>query len=104
MRPLDPPVPRREVNPEKMFFGPRSNFIRGHNPMQCRLLYLMGQLGPGGSERQLWNLLKAMDRDRYRPAVVVWNYQDGEAYVARMEHLGVPVLPLARCLFAVKKM
>ncbi|HEV8725275.1 MAG TPA: glycosyltransferase family 4 protein [Candidatus Binatia bacterium] len=72
--------------------------------MKCRLLYLAGQLGPGGSERQLWNLLKAMDRDRYQPAVVVWNYQEDETYVSQIKQLGVPIFPLAPCLFTVKKM
>ena len=72
--------------------------------MKCRLLYLLGQLGPGGSERQLWNLLKAMDRDRYQPAVVVWNYQKDETYVSRIKQLGVPIFPLRSCSFTAKKM
>lgn len=36
--------------------------------MHCRFLYLVDQLGPGGSERQLCYLLQIMDRGRYRPA------------------------------------
>src|SRR5919109_971882 len=72
--------------------------------MKCRLLYLLGQLGPGGSERQLWNLLKAMDRDRYQPAVVVWNYQKDETYVSRIKQLGLPIFPLRSCSFTAKKM
>jgi glycosyltransferase involved in cell wall biosynthesis len=73
-------------------------------PMKCRLLYLVGQLGPGGSERQLSNLLKGMDRDRYQPGVAVWNYRQDETYVAEIKRLGVPIFPLAPSLFAVKKM
>jgi glycosyltransferase involved in cell wall biosynthesis len=72
--------------------------------MNCRLLYLVGQLGPGGSERQLWNLLKVMDRDRYQPAVVVWNYQEDETYVSRIKQLGVPIFPLTSCTFTAKKL
>ncbi len=57
----------------------------------CRLLYLIGQLHSGGSERQLYYLLENMDRDRYRPAVVVWNYCERETYVPQIRKLGVPI-------------
>jgi glycosyltransferase involved in cell wall biosynthesis len=60
-----------------------------------RLLYVVGQLGPGGRERQLWYLLRGLDRERYRPAVAVWRYRREEAFVPRIEALGVPVLPVA---------
>ncbi len=57
----------------------------------CRLLYVVGQLRAGGLERQLFYLLQAMDRRRYKPAVFVWNYQDDDVYVARIRALEVPV-------------
>ena len=59
--------------------------------MDCRLLYLVGQLGPGGAERQLYYLLQTMDRERYRPMVSVWNYCETDAYVHRIQALGVPL-------------
>jgi L-malate glycosyltransferase len=59
--------------------------------MNCRLLYLIGQLDAGGSQRQLYYLLQTMDRERYRPAVAVWNFCDGDAYVPEIWALGVPV-------------
>ena len=59
--------------------------------MKCRLMYLVGQLGSGGLERQLYYLLKTIDRDKYRPAVVVWNYHDDDVYVAPIRALGVPL-------------
>jgi glycosyltransferase involved in cell wall biosynthesis len=62
--------------------------------MSCRLLYLVGQLGPGGLERQLCYLLQAMDRGRYRPAVAVWRYHEGDAYVSHIQALGVALHPL----------
>jgi glycosyltransferase involved in cell wall biosynthesis len=40
-------------------------------------------------ERQLYFLLERMDRDRYRPVVVVWNLREGDAYVAQFQRLGV---------------
>src|ERR1044072_3699236 len=59
--------------------------------MKCRLLYVVGQLGPGGLERQLYLLLQTMDRDRYRPEVVVWNYHEDETYVEPLRALNIPV-------------
>lgn len=38
-----------------------------------RIIYLIGQLGLGGSERQLYLLLKHMDKTRFEPHVVVFN-------------------------------
>lgn len=60
-----------------------------------RFLYLIGQLSVGGAERQLLYLLQALQRDRYRPAVVVWNYHPQDAYVPQLLALNIPVYPLA---------
>ncbi len=57
----------------------------------CRLLYLVGELHTGGLERQLWYLLRAMDRDRYKPAVAVWNYREEDVHVGPIRALGVPI-------------
>src|SRR5262245_19822919 len=59
--------------------------------MNCRLLYLIGELHTGGSERQLWYMLRAMDRERYKPAVAVWNYCERYIHVSPIRALGVPV-------------
>jgi len=59
--------------------------------MKCRLLYLIGELHTGGSERQLCYLLRAMDRERYKPAVAVWNFCESDIHVATIRALGVPV-------------
>jgi glycosyltransferase involved in cell wall biosynthesis len=64
--------------------------------MSCRLLYVIGQLHPGGAERQLYYLLRVVNRDRYQPAVAVWNYHEGDPYVAYLRALQVPVYPLPR--------
>jgi len=63
--------------------------------MSCRLLYLIGQLRPGGSERQLCYLLQAMNRDRYNPVLAVWNYREEDTYVSYIQALGVPLYPLS---------
>jgi len=66
--------------------------------MNCRFLYLVGQLGPGGLERQLCYLLQTMDRGRYRPAVAVWNFSEAYDYVPRKrwERLLAAALALKR--------
>jgi glycosyltransferase involved in cell wall biosynthesis len=59
---------------------------------KCRILYLLGQLRPGGQERQLYYLLQAIDRGRYQPAIAVWNYGTrDDLYVEELERLGVPI-------------
>ena len=57
--------------------------------MKCRLLYLVGQLGPGGAERELLYLLQSLDRDRYRPEVVVWNFREDDMHVAMLRALNI---------------
>ena len=58
---------------------------------KCRLLYLVGQLGPGGLERQLIYLLRTLDRDRYLPTVVVWNPNMQEAFfLPELTSLNIP--------------
>ena len=59
--------------------------------MNCRILYLIGQLHSGGSERQLYYLVRDMDRSRYRPAVAVWNFSEQDIYVPQIRELGVPI-------------
>jgi hypothetical protein len=59
--------------------------------MNCRLLYIVGQLSVGGLEHQLYYLLQAMDRERYRPGVVVWNLCETDVYVPRFRALGIPL-------------
>jgi len=48
----------------------------------------------GGLERQLSYLLRALDRDRYRPAVVLWNGQADDLYLPELAKLDVPVYSL----------
>ncbi len=59
--------------------------------MGTRILYLIGQLRLGGYERQLLYLLQAMDRQRLRPAVAVWNPNQGSTLAAKIQALGIPL-------------
>jgi glycosyltransferase involved in cell wall biosynthesis len=58
---------------------------------QCRLLYVVGQLGLGGLERQLYYLLSNLDHSLYKPALVVWNINRHDAYYHKIEALKIPI-------------
>jgi glycosyltransferase involved in cell wall biosynthesis len=60
----------------------------------CRFLYVVGQLGLGGLERQLCYLLSNLNRDRYRPALVAWNFDPSEKYFRDIEDLNIPIYGL----------
>lgn len=62
--------------------------------MGCRLLYLVGQLGLGGLERQLVYLIRSMDRERYKPVLAVWGNSSNDCYSQDIRVLGVPVIRL----------
>lgn len=64
---------------------------------ECRLLYLVGQLSLGGLERQLYYLIRSMDRVRYKPVVVVWGNSSDDHYAHDLLALNVPVVRLGAC-------
>ena len=72
--------------------------------MNCRILYLIGQLHSGGSERQLYYLLREMDRGLYRPAVAVWNFCERDIYVPQIRALGVPIYVLQDSFLPIAKL
>src|SRR5690348_4657657 len=59
--------------------------------MRRRILYVIGTLGRGGAERQLFYLLSRMDRAKYQPAVVALDGSEQDPYVAALRNLEVPV-------------
>lgn len=65
--------------------------VFGREKTKCSILYLVGELGRGGLERQLCYLLQTMDRKRYNPMVIVWNYKENDAYVPWIHSLRVPL-------------
>lgn len=62
--------------------------------MEKRILYVIGQLGIGGSERQLTLTVEYMKSRGYLPAVAVWSYRAEDLYAERLARLGVTVFPL----------
>jgi len=59
--------------------------------MRCRILFLVGEMGAGGQEQQLIYLLQEMDRQKYCPGLVIWNYQGSDVNVPKVQALGVPL-------------
>src|SRR5438094_5178180 len=68
------------------------------------LLYVIGQLGGGGSERQLLYLLKFMDRTHNTPTVVVWNYDPTAVNHRRIADLAIPVVSTGQSKSRVAKL
>jgi len=72
--------------------------------MECRLFYLVGQLGLGGLERQLFYLIGSMDRRRYKPVVAVWSNSPDDHYARELQWLNVPVIRLGEKLTRLAKL
>ena len=72
--------------------------------MECRLLYLVGQLRLGGLERQLIYLIQSMDRGRYKPVVAVWGNSPDDHYARDLAALGVPIIRLGESATRLAKL
>src|SRR5262245_23704817 len=59
-----------------------------------RLTYVIGELGKGGAEYQLYELLRALDRGRFAPSVVV--LAGGGYWTEPIRRLGIEVHELPR--------
>lgn len=58
-----------------------------------RVVYVIGELGKGGAEYQLFELLRGLDRSRFAPAVIA--LAAGGYWAGRIRELGIPVQELA---------
>lgn len=72
--------------------------------MKCDLLYVVGQLGPGGLERQLYYVLQTIKRKCHQPVVAVWNDCENDTYTAPIRALGIPVHSFSRPLSPLAKL
>ncbi|GAB4539779.1 MAG: glycosyltransferase [Anaerolineales bacterium] len=59
--------------------------------MKIKIVYLIGQMGLGGSERQLYLLLKHMDKTRFEPHIVIFNPSDHFTFDEDLRARGVEV-------------
>jgi L-malate glycosyltransferase len=60
----------------------------------ARIAYVIGELGTGGAELQLFQLLRHLDRSRFEPSVFVLS--TGGFWVEPIQRLGIPVADFAR--------
>src|SRR5262249_22139061 len=58
----------------------------------CRVAYVLGERGRGGAEYQLYELLRVLDRTRYRPHVFA--LATGGWWAGPIRELGVEVTEL----------
>ncbi len=58
------------------------------------MVFLIGQLGRAGSERQLYLLLKNMDAGRFERSVIVFNPSARKTYDQALERIGVEVIAI----------
>lgn len=58
-----------------------------------RLVYVIGELGKGGAEYQLFELLRGLDRSRFAPEVIALAV--GGYWAGRIRELGIPVQEIA---------
>lgn len=59
-----------------------------------KICYIIGQLGKGGAEKQLYELLKGINRDMFYPIVV--NLSNGGYWENEIQRLGIKVVALPR--------
>lgn len=79
---------------QKVVLKSTEDIVLNREPSRCRLLYVIGQLGLGGAERQLYYLISHLESSRYYPCVVVWNYDPDEKYYRAIDALQLPIYGL----------
>jgi glycosyltransferase involved in cell wall biosynthesis len=66
--------------------------------MSFGLAFIVGQLGLGGAEQQLYHLLSGLDRSRFRPIVISLGAQPNEYWVQPIKSLDIPLWHMTRAL------
>ncbi len=59
-----------------------------------KICYIIGQLNKGGAERQLYELVKGINREKFNPIVISLGY--GEYWSREIRKLDIPVIELKR--------
>lgn len=70
---------------------------------KTRIVYLIGELGKGGAEKQLYLMIKHMDRTLFDPIVIVFNACPDPVYFQKLQALGVTVLEIPRSITGIMK-
>jgi glycosyltransferase involved in cell wall biosynthesis len=84
---------KREFTVQKMVAETEAVYETFH-PFRQRVLYVIGQLGVGGAEKQLYYLVRDLDRRRYEPEVVSLSL--GGYWAQAMREEGINVIELER--------
>lgn len=84
----------RVIKTGKSLASGSQGMVLNRTPDRCRLLYVIGQLGLGGAERQLYYLLANLERSQYQPCVVIWNYDPNDKYYRAIDDLKIPIYGL----------
>jgi glycosyltransferase involved in cell wall biosynthesis len=72
---------------------------------RIKVVFLIGSLGLGGSERQLYLLLRHLDRGRFACRVLVFNSSPAGSFQRSLESIGVEVHPVpAGCSSIARRM
>lgn len=58
---------------------------------KVKVVFLIGELGKGGSERQLYLIVKNLDLQKIVPIIVVFNESPGTVYCSELRSLGIQV-------------
>lgn len=81
---------RQTEKVDKLITGSRKNRVS----RKFRIVMLIGQLGMGGSERQLYLLLKHINKELFECHVIVFNPSPHLAYDEALEKHGIMVWPV----------
>jgi len=65
---------------------------------KIKVVYLIGELGKGGSERQLYLLVKHLDKQVIEPHIIVFNRSPNTVYTDELVEFGVHVNEIPKCV------
>lgn len=61
---------------------------------KIKLLFVIGQFAQGGAERHLFEVCRALDKNRFHIEILTWkSAQRSEFYYSRLEELGITIHP-----------
>jgi glycosyltransferase involved in cell wall biosynthesis len=66
--------------------------------MPLKVAFIVGQLGLGGAEQQLYHLLSGLERSRISPVIITLGPNPDEYWVQPITNLGIPVIHVPRSL------
>lgn len=68
--------------------------MRYYYLMSFKVFFLIGQLGCGGEEKQLYILLKLFKKNKLNTSVLVWNYHPTDFYCRKIKKIKINIVPI----------